>query len=58
MKDVKENILQAVQAFSNGNLTEKALDMFKCLGYNIDRQAPLSSTTFQAFSDLYVNGKP
>jgi adenine-specific DNA-methyltransferase len=56
MKDVKEKIARSVQAFSDGNLTERALALFSTLGYSTDRQAPLSGPTFKTFNDTYVFG--
>jgi adenine-specific DNA-methyltransferase len=58
MKDVKEKILQSIQAFSIGNLTENALDLFKCLGYNTDMQAPLESQDYNCFKSCYIDGRP
>jgi adenine-specific DNA-methyltransferase len=58
MKDTRERILDSIRQFSSGNLTGQAIALFTTLGYNTDRQAPLSSPTFQAFSDSYINGNP
>ena len=58
MKDVKESILQSLRAFSGDSLTENALKLFKTLGYNTDRQAPLPNPTYAEFKTSFVDGNP
>jgi len=48
---VKNNIGEAIKAFEKGNLSENALKLFQTLGYNTDRQSPLSKPVFAEFRD-------
>ena len=54
--EVKRLIQSAVQSFSSGDLTGNALFFFKTLGYNTDRQSPLSPKTFDSFKDSFLEG--
>ncbi len=58
MKDIKEQIAQAIQTFSGDNLTAGGIALFKTLGYNTDRQASLSSPVYNEFKASYVDGNP
>lgn len=58
MKDIKDKILQSLQAFSVGNLTKNALKLFNALGYNADRQAPLDAQDYACFKATYVDTNP
>jgi len=56
--DNKKAIQAAINAFSKGDLTSNALNLFKALGYNTERQAPLDRPTRQEFKETYgVNNK-
>ncbi len=55
MKDIKEKILQSIQAFSDGDLTKNALKLFDALGYNTDRQAPLDTQDYTCFKATYAD---
>ncbi len=51
---VKNSIKSCLQNFSNGSLTENALNLFKTLGYNTERQAPLDKPSREAFKESYI----
>jgi len=51
----KEDIKSAIQQFSQGSLTENALSLFKTLGYNTERQAPLDMPTYAIFKENFIN---
>ncbi|MEK6725693.1 MAG: Eco57I restriction-modification methylase domain-containing protein [Deltaproteobacteria bacterium] len=51
----KEQIKSAIQQFSHASLTENALNLFKTLGYNTERQATLDSPTYATFKDSFIN---
>lgn len=44
-----ENIQSALKLFSNGNLTENALNLFQTLGYESERQMPFEDKSFADF---------
>src|SRR4030067_3236726 len=52
--ELKRKIDQSIQAFSQGNLTANALQLFQTLGYNTERQAPLDKPTFAEFKESYI----
>ena len=52
--DIKHAITTALQSFKTGSLTDCALGLFKTLGYNTSRQAPLSTPTYVDFYDSYA----
>jgi len=58
-QDIKLAIQSAINAFSSGNLTNKALLLFKTMGYNTDRQNPFPQKTYQFFKDSFLteNGR-
>ncbi|MBI5185417.1 MAG: Eco57I restriction-modification methylase domain-containing protein [Nitrospinae bacterium] len=53
----KEQIQSALQRFAQGNLSENALNLFKTLGYNTERQAPLDKPTYSAFKESFVDAQ-
>ncbi|MBN1290264.1 MAG: N-6 DNA methylase, partial [Candidatus Latescibacteria bacterium] len=58
--DLKLRIKDSLGSFCYGNLSDNALNFFKTLGYNTDRQAPLSEKSFNEFKASYIenNVKP
>src|SRR3990170_1871550 len=56
--ELKRKIDQSIQAFSEGNLTANALQLFQTLGYNTERQAPLDKPTFAEFKESYIQPSP
>ncbi len=48
---MKEKILQSLKQFSSGNLTENALNLFKTLGYESERQLPFDNKSFDDFAE-------
>ncbi|MBU1569550.1 MAG: hypothetical protein KKE00_03360, partial [Proteobacteria bacterium] len=52
---VKQHISESIQAFAKGNLTENALNLFKTLGYNTERQSPLDKPSREAFKESYID---
>ena len=54
--EIKQNIQSALKSFQEANLTEKSLNLFKNLGYNTKRQAPLDKKTYKGFKDAYLDG--
>ncbi len=53
--ELKLKIGQSIQAFSEGNLTANALQLFQTLGYNTERQAPLEAPTYNSFKDAWID---
>lgn len=53
--DIKQNIKRSIQVFSNGNFTQNALNLFKALGYNTERQSQLDKPTFATFKNSYID---
>jgi type I restriction-modification system DNA methylase subunit len=53
--DLKQNITNAIIAFSNGTLSKNALTLFQALGYVTERQAPLHKKTKEEFKDTFVS---
>lgn len=53
--DTKQKIKQSIQAFSDGNLTKNALQLFQTLGYNTQRQAPLGKPNYPVFKDSFID---
>jgi len=53
--DVKQNIDNAIKAFSKGKLNENALKFFAALGYNTERQAPLTKKSKEEFRDTFIS---
>ncbi|MBN1626673.1 MAG: Eco57I restriction-modification methylase domain-containing protein [Deltaproteobacteria bacterium] len=52
----KRNIHAVIQSFNKSGLSKACLELFACLGYNTDRQQPLSGSTFKEFKDTYIDG--
>ena len=55
--NMKQKIQSALQSFSKDNLTENALNLFKTLGYNTERQSPLNKPTFAAFKASFIDNQ-
>ena len=53
----KQKIQSALQSFSNGNLTENALNLFQTLGNNTERRSPLGKPTFAAFKESFIGNQ-
>ncbi|WP_449258274.1 Eco57I restriction-modification methylase domain-containing protein [Chlorobium limicola] len=53
--EIKISIEKAIMAFSGGSLTENAINLFKALGYNTDRQQPLPEKNFTCFKEYYLD---
>ena len=49
-----EKIQNALNQFSDGNLTENALNFFRTLGYESERQMPFDDKSFAEFKDRYI----
>jgi hypothetical protein len=49
MTDMKQAIRTAIQAFTNGILSDNALNLFDTLGYNINRRFGLSTPSYDGF---------
>jgi adenine-specific DNA-methyltransferase len=56
-EQTKISIKEALQSFSEGNLTEKSIGLFNKLGYVTERTAPLHKPTFEEFKDSYIDDK-
>ncbi len=54
----KTAIREAIQAFTSGDLTHNSLALFKTLGYNTERQAPLDNPTYSMFKEAFISDKP
>jgi len=52
---IKNKIQQAIKDFAENNLTKSAINLFQTLGYNTDRQAPLSQKNFNEFKEDYID---
>lgn len=55
---MRQKIKTALEAFQDGSLTQQALGLFSVLGYNTDRQAPLSTPDYACFKSDYAEGNP
>ncbi|MBF8275272.1 MAG: hypothetical protein HW390_345 [Candidatus Brocadiaceae bacterium] len=53
----KQKIQSALQSFSEGNLTENALNLFQTLGYNTERRSPLDKPTFTTFKESFIGNQ-
>lgn len=53
--EIKKKIQEAIRQFKSSNLSKNAIALFNCLGYNTDRQSPLSKPTFDAFKDSFIS---
>jgi adenine-specific DNA-methyltransferase len=54
----KKIIQDAIHAFAEGDLTRNTLELFKKLGYNTDRQAPMDVPDFATFREFFIGEKP
>ncbi|MBE3086622.1 MAG: hypothetical protein IMZ64_10455, partial [Bacteroidetes bacterium] len=52
-KEVKLAIQSAIKDFSKETLTDRAIHLFKTLGYNTERQSPFISKSYKEFKDNY-----
>ncbi len=52
---MKENILQSLEKFSRGNLSENALNLFQTLGYESTRQQPFDDKSFENFAEYITD---
>lgn len=53
--ELKRKTGQSIQAFSEGNLTANALNLFQTLGYNTERQAHLDTPTYNSFKESWID---
>ncbi|MCD4655248.1 hypothetical protein K8T06_15105, partial [bacterium] len=53
--EFKKKIEKALRNFSSENLTEQAIELFKILGYNTERQDPFSDKTYGFFKDSFLD---
>src|SRR3990170_7482266 len=53
--EIEKKIKKRIQAFSEGNLTANALQLFQTLGYNTERQAPLDTPTYNSFKESWID---
>ncbi|MCX6578838.1 MAG: DUF559 domain-containing protein [Candidatus Aminicenantes bacterium] len=54
--EIKTRIREAINGFSNENLSANALKLFQTLGYNTDRQNPFTERTFRFFKEEFLEG--
>jgi len=52
--ELKQQIKDAIESFSDGELRDRALNLFDTLGYNTIRQNQLDKKTYAEFKELYV----
>ncbi len=52
--DSKKDIQSAITAFSTGSLFDNTMALFHTLGYNTNRQNPLSQNTYTCFKDTFI----
>lgn len=52
--NIKTAIQKSINAFASGNLFENATSFFKTLGYNTERSASLSKSTFASFKETFI----
>jgi adenine-specific DNA-methyltransferase len=50
----KTDILKVINSFSEGNVSQKGIALFKALGYVTDRQANLENPVYEEFRDNYI----
>lgn len=53
--DTKQNIQKDIQQFTNGNLSENALNLFQTLGYPTKRQSSLDKPIYDFFKESYID---
>lgn len=56
LEQIKHDIKNALEAFNTGDISASAINLFKKLGYNTDRQAPLAEKTSKCFEELFLDG--
>ncbi len=54
IQTTRQTIAQSLQAFSTGNLTENALNLFETLGYNTKRRDHLSRPGYADFKEFFI----
>jgi len=54
--DTKHSIKAALENFRSGNLSNNAINLFKTLGYNTERQAPFEKKNYDSFKSSFVEG--
>lgn len=52
--EIKQAIRDTIRSFQSDTLTENGLNLFKSLGYNTDRQAPLGRKNWSEFRDSFL----
>lgn len=52
-QEKKFSIQSAIRDFSENNLTEQSISLFKTLGYNTNRRNPFTNKTYQEFQDNF-----
>ncbi len=55
---IKQNIAQALNSFSTGNLADNVQNLFQTLGYQTDRAIRLVSPTPDSFLSQFARDKP
>jgi len=53
-EEIKKQIESAVKAFSDGELRDRALNLFNVLGYNTSRQNSFENKTWAEFKEHFV----
>jgi adenine-specific DNA-methyltransferase len=53
--DIKRNIDSNIKAFGNGDLSKNAINLFKALGYNTERQTSLDKPTYECFKESFLD---
>lgn len=56
--DEKLNILEAIKAFANDDITNAGINLFSVLGYDTSLQAPLDKKTYMEFKENYIDSSP
>jgi hypothetical protein len=55
-KEVKLAIQSAIKDFSKETLTDRAIHLFKTLGYNTERQNPFPQKSYNFFKESFLDG--
>lgn len=53
-EEIKRNIESSIKSFSKNNLSINCINLFNCLGYITDRQAPLLEKTYSEFKENFI----
>lgn len=56
VSNTKHTIKAALESFQSGNLSCNAINLFKALGYNTERQAPFVKQDYNSFKSSFVEG--